>query len=197
MTAPKSVSTPATCAQAWHGVCCTALRRQPRQSRCLSKPSLRLLPAPGDADAPAQASHWGTDSPGPWAQPSYGQRPPEVSANLTYSFILIKDWKPCLPPPSTPKMLFLHQLPGTQQAQSCTHAAGCTGHGPETSRSTRLKGMFATTLAATKVKTQIKASFYVHQNTTHAHEDVVLHWFTAVNGLTTWKYTSVLGSRVI
>lgn len=52
MTAPNSASTPATCAQARHGVCC---RRHAWQLRCLSKPSpafplhqemLVLLPKP-------------------------------------------------------------------------------------------------------------------------------------------------------
>lgn len=128
-----------------------------------------------------------------WGATSRGLCQPELLLHSN------KDWKPCLHSRS-PKTLFLFQpdqLRATQRAHSCTHAAGCTGQRPETVGSTRLKGTFATALPATKVKNTNQNIFSVHQNTTRAHEDVVLHWLTAVNGLTTWKYTLVLGNTLI
>lgn len=162
MTAPNSASTPATCAQARHGVCC---RWHAWQSCCLSKPSpafplhremLTLLPksCAGKLILPralGTAQLWGATS--------RALCQPELLLHFNKGLKTV----PPLPLPKNVVGGFfffqLEQLPPTQRTHICTHTAGCTGQGPDTSGSICLKGTFATPIPATKVKTQIKMYF--------------------------------------
>lgn len=141
MTAPNSASTPATCAQARHGACC---RRHAWQLRCLSKPSpafplhqemLVLLPKPC-AGKPILPRALGTAQ--LWGATSRGLCRPELLLHFNKG---LKTMPPLPLPKNVVGVFFqLDQLPPTQQAHICTHTAGCTGQGPDTSGSIRLKG---------------------------------------------------------
>lgn len=157
MTAPNSASTPATCAQARHGVCC---RRHAWQLRCLSKPSpafplhqemLVLLPKPC-AGKPILPRALGTAQ--LWGATSRGLCRPELLLHFNKGLKTM----PPLPLPKNVVGVFFPAGPAPSHAAS-THLHPHGGmhwartrhqweHPPEGYR-----------LPATKVKTQIKTYF--------------------------------------
>lgn len=195
MTAPNSASTPATCAQARHRVCC---RWHAWQSRCLSKPSpafplhremLMLLPKPcaGKLILPralGTAQLWGATS--------RGLCRPELLLHFNKGLKTM----PPLPLPKNVVGFFYSSWTSSLPRSEHTSAP--------TRRDALGKDQTPVGASAWRVlppsyqgKNTNQNVFYVHQNTACAHEDVVLHWLTAVKGLTTRKYTSVLGSKLI